>query len=251
MRKGSVETVKTSGKSKFIAAVMLSTYVLATSPMSIFAAGIANHHRYHKSATEVIERAEALITAKDGGRIVLGDASIDIPEGALKEDTVISISRLARVEETGESICNAIPGSEGYRFLPAGTKFLKDVTITLPYSSELNSKPQSLEDLYTYFDDTERKCWTKLERLEVDEENLKVRSLSNHFTDMINATLTLPESAGPVDVNLNSIKSLEAAKPDGHLIKFNAPNAGPMGDASFSFELGIPSGRRGMQPRFP
>ena len=249
MRKGSVETVQTSGRSKFIAAVMLATYVLATSPASIFAADIVGHHRYHKAGIEVIEKAEALITVKDGGRIVLGDASIEIPEGALKEDTVISISRLARVEDTGESLYNAIPSSGGYRFLPAGTKFLKDVTITLPYSSELNSKPQSLEDLYTYFYDTERKCWTKLERLEVDEENLKVRSLSNHFTDMINATLTLPESAGPVDVNLNSIKNLEAAKPDGHLIKFNAPNAGPMGDASFSFELGIPSGRRGMQPQ--
>ncbi len=249
MYKGSVKTVETSGRSKFIAAVMLATYVLAASPASLFAASIADRHRYRKAATEVVERAEALITASDGGRIVLGDASIDIPEGALKEDTVISISRLARVEDTGESLYNAIPGSEGYRFLPAGTKFLKDVTITLPYSAELNSKPQSLEELYTYFYDTERKSWTKLERLEVDEESLKVRSLSNHFTDMINATLTLPESAGPVDVNLNSIKNLEAAKPDGHLIKFNAPNAGPMGDASFSFELGIPSGRRGMQPQ--
>ena len=249
MRKGSFETVETSGRSKFIAAVMLASYILATSPASIFASGIASHHRYRKAAVEVVEKAEALITARDGGRIVLGDASIDIPEGALKEDTVISISRLARVEDTGETLYNAIPSSGGYRFLPAGTKFEKDVTITLPYSAELNSKQQSLEDLYTYFYDTERKCWTKLERLEVDEENLKVRSLSNHFTDMINATLTLPESAGPVDVNLNSIKNLEAAKPDGHLIKFNAPNAGPMGDASFSLELGIPSGRRGMQPQ--
>ncbi|MBP5359263.1 MAG: hypothetical protein J6Y69_08780, partial [Treponema sp.] len=249
MRKRPVEKVETSGRSKFIAALMLATYILATSPASIFAAGIANHHRYRKAAIEVVEKTEALITVKDGGKIVLGDASIEIPEGALKEDTVISISRLARVEDTGETLYNAIPSSGGYRFLPAGTKFEKDVTITLPYSAELNSKPQSLEELYTYFYDTERKCWTKLERLEVDEENLKVRSLSNHFTDMINATLTLPESAGPVDVNLNSIKNLEAAKPDGHLIKFNAPNAGPMGDASFSFELGIPSGRRGMQPQ--
>ncbi|MBO7637648.1 MAG: hypothetical protein J6S91_01610, partial [Treponema sp.] len=153
MYKGSVKTVETSGRSKFIAAVMLATYVLAASPASLFAASIADRHRYRKAATEVVERAEALITASDGGRIVLGDASIDIPEGALKEDTVISISRLARVEDTGESLYNAIPGSEGYRFLPAGTKFQKDVTITLPYSADLNSKPQSLEDLYTYFYD--------------------------------------------------------------------------------------------------
>ena len=64
---------------------------------------------------------------------------------------------------------------------------------------------QSLEELYTYFYDTGKESWIKLERLEVDKEQNKVRSLSTHFTDMINATLTMPETANPVDVNLNSI----------------------------------------------
>lgn len=173
----------------------------------------------------------------------------EIPEGALKKDTKISITRLYTVEDTGESLYNAIPKSGGYRFLPAGTNFAKDVTIILPYSAELNAKPQSLDELYTYFYDTQKKCWIKLERLEVDREHHKVRSLSTHFTDMINATLTMPESASPVDVNLNSIKNLEAAKPDGHLIKFNPPKASNMGDTGFSFELAVPAGRRGMQPQ--
>ena len=244
--------VETHGENIFkriTSAIVLVAYVLVISPISLFAQNFDGGHTGRSVLIEKEEKAEVLITALKGGTVTLGDASIEIPEGALKEDTLISITRLSKVEDTGESLYNAIPRSGGYRFLPAGTKFEKDVTITLPYSAELNSKPQSLEELYTYFFDTEKKCWTKLERLEVDKENLKVRSLSSHFTDMINATLTLPESAGPIDVNLNSIKNLEAAKPDGHLIKFNPPNAGPMGDASFSFELGIPSGRHGMQPQ--
>ena len=238
------------GPRRLLALAMLLTYISALSPQQLFAAPSSGEW-YGESpmVTDVEEKAEALISAAHGGKIVLGDASIEIPEGALKEDTVISITRLARVEDTGESLYNAVPKSGGYRFLPAGTKFEKDVTITLPYSAELNSKPQSLEDMYTYFFDTEKKSWVKLERLEVDKEKHRVRSLSSHFTDMINATLTLPETAGPADVNLNSIKNLEAAKPDGHLIKFNPPEAGNTGDASFSFGLGIPSGRGGMEPR--
>ena len=235
--------------SKRITAVfVLASYIMTSSQALLFAQEI-------KKEKDVLaqvsipkkEKEEVMISAKDGGRVTLGEASIEIPEGALEKDTAISITRLNKVSDTGDSLYNATAKSGGYRFLPAGTKFLKDVTITLPYSKELNAKEQALSELYTYFYDTEKKQWIKLERLEVDKENCVVRSLSTHFTDMINATLTLPESASPVDVNLNSIKNLEAAKPDSHLIKFNQPKMSNMGDASFSFELGVPSGRRGIE----
>ena len=248
MRKNPVKTTEVSKAKKFVASVMLSIFVLSICPFPAYAQYPVEKNLVSARTIEE-EKSEVLISAQNGGKVTLGEASIEIPEGALKKDTKISITRLAKVEDTGESLFNAIPKAGGYRFLPAGTKFEKDVTITLPYSEKLNSKPQSLEDLYTYFYDTEKKGWTKLERLEVDRENHVVRSLSTHFTDMINATLTLPESASPVDVNLNSIKNLEAAKPDTHLIKFNPPKASNMGDASFSFELVIPSGRHGVQPQ--
>ena len=75
-----------------------------------------------------------------------------------------------------------------------------------------------------------------------------VKSFTTHFTDMITATLALPEVASPANVNITSIKNLEASVPDSHLIKFNPPEATNMGDASFSFELGVPSGRKGVEP---
>ena len=239
-------TIEIGGTKRFVAAVALAAYISALNPLSVFAANPKKAEGHYVSKEE---KAEAVISAKNGGVVSLGGASIEIPEGALKKDTKISITRLAKVADTGESLYNAVPKFGGYRFLPAGTKFEKEVTITLPYNKELNAKPQSLEEMHTYFYDTEKRSWIKLERLEVDKDSCVVRSLSTHFTDMINATLTLPESASPVDVNLNSIKNLEAAKPDGHLIKFNPPKASNMGDASFNFELGIPAGRRGMQPQ--
>ena len=248
MERNSVRTQEAGFGKRVAAAVMLAAYVSVLTPFQLVAEAVPAEAKPGTAVPAREEKSEVLISARNGGKVVLGEASIEIPEGALKEDTKISITRLHAVEDTGESLYNAIPMAGGYRF-PAGTKFEKDVTITLPYSAELNSKPQSLDELYTYFYDTEAKSWVKLERLEVDREGCKVRSLSSHFTDMINATLTLPEAASPVDVNLNSIKNLEAAKPDSHLIKFNPPKAGNTGDASFSLELSVPAGRRGMQPQ--
>ena len=251
MKKNTEKITEIKFSRKIVAAVMAVLYLAASSPVAAFAEELNAVSKPVPRAVSVSneEKSEVLISAKTGGIVTLGDASIEIPEGALKEDTRISITRLSNVSDTGESLYNATAESGGYRFLPAGTKFEKDVVITLPYSAELNAKPQSLEELYTYFYDTQKKNWVKLERLEVDKVQHKVRSLTNHFTDMINATLTLPESASPVDVNLNSIKNLEAAKPDGHLIKFNPPKASNTGDASFNFELAVPAGRKGMQPQ--
>ncbi|MGN0756120.1 toxin TcdB middle/N-terminal domain-containing protein [Treponema sp.] len=249
MRRISEKTMEVSFTKRIVAIAMMVSYISVTSPLPLFAESVKSDTEAKRTVSVREEKSEVLISAEEGGTVTLGEASIEIPEGALRKDTRISITRLLKVEDTGESLCNAIPHSGGYRFLPAGTKFEKDVTITLPYSSELNAKPQSLDELYTYYYDTQKKSWIKLERLEVDRESHRVRSLSTHFTDMINATLTMPESASPVDVNLNSIKNLEAAKPDSHLIKFNPPKASNMGDASFSFELAVPAGRKGMQPQ--
>ena len=172
--------------SKRITAVfVLASYIMTSSQALLFAQEI-------KKEKDVLaqvsipkkEKEEVMISAKDGGRVTLGEASIEIPEGALEKDTAISITRLNKVSDTGDSLYNATAKSGGYRFLPAGTKFLKDVTITLPYSKELNAKEQALSELYTYFYDTEKKQWIKLERLEVDKENCVVRSLSTHFTDL-------------------------------------------------------------------
>ncbi len=197
------------------------------------------------------ESAESklLITKKAGGVIELGRVKIEIPKGAVKEDTEISITRLLKVNETGETIKNVTEENGGYRFLPKGTKFKKKVLISMPYSAELNLTEGELNELYTYFYDEEKAAWIKLERKEIDKENCLVKSYTTHFTDMINATLAMPEVTGPVDFNINSIKGLEAAKPDSHLIKFNSPQGTSSGDAAFSFTLDVPAGRKGMQPQ--
>ncbi len=249
MQKKNEKHYEINGPKRLITAAILGVFISTLNPVALYAEPDTPSISFISATNVKEETVEELITVEKGGTITLGEASIEIPEGALKEDTRISITKLAKVAETGESLYNAIPSSGGYRFLPAGTQFQKEVTVTLPYNPALNSKPQSLDELYTYFYDTQKKSWIKLERIEIDTSNCLVRSRTTHFTDMINATLTLPESASPVDINLNSIKNLEAAKPDSHLIKFNPPKASNMGDATFSFDLDIPTGRQGMEPQ--
>ncbi len=188
------------------------------------------------------------VSSTKGGIVTLGRAKITIPAGALKEDAEISIVRLHSVAPTGEDIKNVTEGEGGYRFLPAGTKFLKEVMIELPYDSGLNNKKAALSDLYTWYYDTEAKKWIRLTRKEIKKDSCVIISTTTHFTDMINGTLTVPESQSPLDFNINSIKNLEAAKADTGMIKPEGFEAMAFGDASFSFKLPLVSGRGGLTP---
>ena len=67
------------------------------------------------------------------------------------------------------------------------------------------------KEIYTYYYNKRKKAWEALKRKGVDVEKKVIESYTNHFTDMINGTLSLPESPGPVNINLNSIKELKAA----------------------------------------
>ena len=198
---------------------------------------------------EAAKSSSMLISAKKGGEIILDDVRIEIPANALSKDTEISITRLSEVQKTGDTIENVTEDKGGYRFLPAGTKFKKDVLVYIPYNPSLNAKPAALDNLYTYYFDTIENKWIALERVNVDKEKCIVISKTNHFTDMINATLVMPETPDAVDVNLNSIKNLEAAKPDSHVVQFNPPQVNNYGDSGFSFNLDIPYGRNGVQPQ--
>jgi hypothetical protein len=187
----------------------------------------------------------ALVSVEAGGEVYLGEAEIHIPAGALGEDTEIRITRLGETEETGEGLRNVTAGGGGYRFEPAGTVFLKPVRIRMGYEAGLNEG--ALEELDTYYYDIGKGEWERLERVGIAEG--RVESETTHFTDMINGTLALPEGPKPLDVNINSIKGLEAANPNAGVIKLEGLEGNSDGAANFAFELELPGGRAGMTPR--
>ena len=52
----------------------------------------------------------------------------------------------------------------------------------------------AVEDIATYFYNERARQWEKLERRELNRPQALVTSASTHFTDMINATLSLPDT---------------------------------------------------------
>ncbi|MDR1390294.1 MAG: hypothetical protein LBJ31_10020, partial [Treponema sp.] len=196
-----------------------------------------------------VESASALISWEEGGVITLGEASISIPPYALSEDTEISVTRLYDTERTGEGMENVTAGGGGYRFLPAGTQFVVPVTVRLPFEQSLLEKPAALEELSTWFYNTESKAWEALNKIELDREHRVLASATMHFTDMINGTLTMPEGPKPLSFNINSIKGLEAADPGTGVIPLQGLEPNYTGAGNFSFELEVPPGHAGMQPK--
>src|SRR5262249_59695230 len=69
------------------------------------------------------------------------------------------------------------------------------------------------QDVYTYFYDDVALCWQALQRVGVDEVNHTVTSLTDHFTDMINATVIVPEHPEGTSFNPNQIKGIQAPDP--------------------------------------
>jgi len=231
--------------------IICSIYLINLNPF-IYAAGTGeqggwNKGAYAKAAEEQSE--SVLITALEGGFVELGGARIDIPSGALAKDTQISIKRLLRTEETGDGLYNVTSGGGAYRFEPAGLQFLKEVQISIAYTSILEGKDASLEDTYTYFYDVKQEKWVALRRLGIEKEKRIIHSATTHFTDMINATLTLPENPSSLDFNLNSIKGLEAARADAQVAQIDGLQADSFGDASFQLKFETVGGIAGMVPQ--
>lgn len=73
-------------------------------------------------------------------------------------------------------------------------------------------------------------------------------SVTNHFTDMINGTLSLPEHPDPVKINLNSIKELKAANAVEGIEQIEGLEGTSEGSADFKIALKLPEGAGGLTP---
>ncbi len=74
--------------------------------------------------------AEALV-GPSGGAIELASARVEIPAGALSEDTMIRVTVTRRAVEAPFEGYSPI-----YRFEPAGTRFARPVTVSIPFAGD-------------------------------------------------------------------------------------------------------------------
>ena len=109
---------------RIVSSLILSVYVMGLNPVMIY-----GERKVERRIERVIEKESKLIEKEKGGVVVIGEVEIEIPAGALKKDTEISVSKLGITEKISEGLENVTEGARGYRFEPKGTKFKKDVII--------------------------------------------------------------------------------------------------------------------------
>src|SRR4029453_1870088 len=122
------------------------------------------------------------------------------------------------------------------------------VRVELPYDAQLIPPGLTESDIRTFYFDDQAGRWMEPERVEVDTASRKIVSRTDHFTDMINATITVPDHAPPLSYNPNSIQGIEAADPARGINFVQPPQAGNKGDARLSYPIEVPKGRLGVAP---
>ncbi|MDH4275226.1 MAG: hypothetical protein OEW08_09325, partial [Gammaproteobacteria bacterium] len=179
-------------------------------------------------------------------------ARLDVGSGAVDSEVTLAVESLKvhQVPQLDPGMTNVTRGPRaGYRFSPHGMKFKKAVTLKLPYDKKLIPKGLSEQDIKTYYYDEQAGRWKALQRIAVDAQKGEIVSLTDHFTDMINGTIVVPEHPQVADFNPTSIKDIKAADPGAAINLIEPPQANNSGDASLNYPLELPAGRNGMQPQ--
>ncbi|WP_405543364.1 polymorphic toxin-type HINT domain-containing protein [Streptomyces phaeochromogenes] len=181
---------------------------------------------------------------RDGVEAALAPEAVDRP-------TEIGVQPLSEstMPSLGSGMDNMTKGPRGYRFTPTPHTFETDITVSLPYDPDaVKAAGLTPDDVRTFYFDEAADCWQALERLSLDEDKHVVVSRTNHFTDMVNATVTAPEGPEQVSFDPNQIKGIQAADPSTRVNQIAAPAANNQGDARLSYPLELPGGRNGIAP---
>src|SRR5574341_1501326 len=176
--------------------------------------------------------------------------TLDIPEGAVDKELEITIIPLteADLNRLNPGMIDVTSPDAGYRFLPQGTKFKKPIKISFGYGKEYFAAGQADDEVYMYFYDEALSRWQRLTRVKVDPGTKQVTSESDHFTDIINSTLVVPEHPQALTFNPNSIKDIKAADPSANIDLIEPPKANNKGAAELSYPIEIPKGRGAYTP---
>ncbi len=189
-----------------------------------------------------LELARKMI-GTEGGVLEAEGVRLEVPAGAVAEPTEFVILSLEKTASLNEGMANATLGNRGYRFEPDGARFNRSLTVSLAFDPSLAASETALSNLFTYFYNEETNHWERLLRVGVDRDSFRVISMTSHFTDLINATLKLPEGPQPLQFDVNAIKSLEAANPVTGVPQPEGLEGGVFGSASFKLNFRLPAGR--------
>ena len=229
--------------------VLLSMLLSSVPPSGV---GLGSRPAYAQSQSEIPRGRSLIVLPGQANKLEYDKAVLEIEAGSVSAHTTITITPLAEKDlpPLDQGMINATGGPrKGYRLLPHNTKFDKNITIKLPYDPALIPTGLTEEDLKTFFFDDQTGTWQELERVQVDTKQKLVVSLSDHFTDFINATITVPDHPEALSYNPNSISDIQAADPGAGINLIEVPEGNSLGDVRLSYPIEVPPGRGGMQPQ--
>ncbi|BEL05797.1 hypothetical protein Q0Z83_039880 [Actinoplanes sichuanensis] len=189
--------------------------------------------------------APARTVEHDGARLTIGPEAVNNP-------VTIGVTPLTVADLPGlaAELTNVTGGvRKGWRFTPHPYRFAEPIEVALPYDPASVSSTFTPQDVHTFWFDDTAGCWKALERVTVDEKNHLIISRTDHFTDMVNAVLALPESPQGTQFNPTQIKDLQAASPAEGINLVAPPAAASTGEARLSYPIEVPPGRAGLQPQ--
>ncbi|MEK6699757.1 MAG: SpvB/TcaC N-terminal domain-containing protein, partial [Nitrospirota bacterium] len=203
-----------------------------------------------QAAASSKEKYSEKVSPGQAKKIQYKGVTLDIPEGAVDVETEITIIPLAEADLNllNPGMINVTYPDAGYRFLPAGMKFKKPIKISFGYSKQLFAAAQTDDEVNMYYYDETYLRWVALKRTKVDAAVSTVESESDHFTDIINSTLVVPEHPQALSFNPNSLKDIKAADPSAGMDLIEPPRANNTGTANLSYPIEIPKGRGAYTP---
>ncbi|OLB80539.1 MAG: hypothetical protein AUI14_06360 [Actinobacteria bacterium 13_2_20CM_2_71_6] len=180
------------------------------------------------------------------------DARLVVGSDATLARVAIGITPLAEPElpKLDAGMTNVTQGPRrGWRFTPHPYSFLQPIEVSLPYDPALVGSAFDPQDVYTFYFDDRAGCWRPLERVSVDERNHLIVSRTNHFTDMVNATVNVPDHPQETSFNPTQIKNLQAGDPGAGVSLIAPPAASNAGAARLGYPIEVPPGRGGIAPQ--
>lgn len=178
-------------------------------------------------------------------------ASLKINENSLLENIEINFTKIRNIDfaPMTSGLVNVTKGGYAYRLEHNNLKLNNSVSISIDYDEKLIPKGHNVNEIKTFYFNTESKAWTVIKRDSINTVDKSILSLINKSGDYINGIIQTPESPETSGFTPTMMNDIKAVNPSAEMTIIGAPDASQKGDANVSYPIKIPAGRHGMQPQ--